>query len=102
MYQIIESDNADLKEEIEILQESESRLLKENSLLKRKNSVVVEKNTFFKNVVDCSLEKDKQVMESLISLKTNYNSVLLFFIKLKQVDNQTSFWLYIYIRFPSL
>ena len=88
MFQIIESDNKDLKEEIEMLQESESRLMKENSLLKRKNSVVVEKNTFFKNVVDCSLEKDKQVMESLISLKTNYNSVLLFFIKLKQVPQK--------------
>lgn len=78
-------ENKDLKEEIELLQETETRLMKENAMLKRKNSVVVEKNTFFKNVVDCSLEKDKQVMGSLISLKTNYNSVLLFFIKLKQV-----------------
>ena len=75
----------ELEDNEKSLIQTQSRLLRENEEMKKNNLVYVDKITYYKNMINQCLDKDKHVLESLFSIKQKYNSILIFFIKLKEV-----------------
>lgn len=72
------------KNEIEILKRA-NKLERINEQIQKQNFESNNKICYYRSLVEKSFNKDKDIFKLIRSIKQKYNSILIFFIQLKEV-----------------